>query len=503
MRTLSGLLVLFIQLKQGFGCDATNIYANISVPDNIGRIGTSLYAEVFLKSQVEGCEARATFVKVKQSTTSQYATPWSSFEEDGQLILNVFRLAPRVAYKIQVQVRSKGNSTSRAVILTEILDMPATLWPFLDSGNMATVEGDPTFELLAIDVQAFSQAPVFDGFVIIDRDGDVVWLWNITTTYDSPDEGEFTSHSIDQRPGDYNFVMQSMIAERPIGVVSPFGILIEKLEWDPSCLIITHEARFNSDYTAAYTVKEIWGEFEGLTNPQIGDVVVSYDVATNSISEVVNLWDHFDPVTERGYLSNNGTANPNLETCNGTTANAYDWSHLNSVAVSKYDQSLIVSIRHLSTVCSFEAPPKSGLRWCVSSELPGRSNFNWIDDDDKFYDQHGVGQLANGNLYLFDNGNARVEGGYNGGGENSRGMEYELDFDAWTIKKVWSVDTVYCSHEGNVSPHGDDGHFIIHVPNKGGDRRRMQDGGGGQTIPLERFCPMTLKWMVTASLLRL
>ena len=104
------------------------------------------------------------------------------------------------------------------------------------------------------------------------------------------------------------------------------------------------------------------------------------------------------------------------ESCNGTTTVANDWTHANSVSVSALDGSLIVSIRHLSTVCSFAPPPAlGGINWCVSSELPGRSNFSFADEADMFFNQHAALQLANGNLVLFDNGNARVEEGWGGG----------------------------------------------------------------------------------------
>ena len=73
--------------------------------------------------------------------------------------------------------------------------------------------------------------------------------------------------------------------------------------------------------------------------------------------------------------------------------------HANSASVSAFDGNLIVSIRHLSAVCSFALPPPppgsddatGGLRWCLSSELPGRSNFTFAGGDpDKFFNQHAV-----------------------------------------------------------------------------------------------------------------
>ena len=196
------------------------------------------------------------------------------------------------------------------------------------------------------------------------------------------------------------------------------------------------------------------------------------------------------------------------ESCNGTTTVANDWTHANSVSVSALDGSLIVSIRHLSTVCSFAPPPAlGGINWCVSSELPGRSNFSWVDDTDQFFDQHAAIQLESGNLLLFDNGNARVEQGWGGGGQFSRGIEYKLDAAAGTVTKVWELQTAYDSHQGSVYPLLESSsssssssssisggaRYIVHVPNMGGDRRRRRrrrleqsgSGSGGLSAAFE------------------
>ena len=67
-----------------------------------------------------------------------------------------------------------------------------------------------------------------------------------------------------------------------------------------------------------------------------------------------------------------------------------------------------------------------------------------------FFNQHAALQLANGNLVLFDNGNARVEEGWGGGGTFSRGVEYALSFGSegqGTASKVWELRVAYDSHQ--------------------------------------------------------
>jgi hypothetical protein len=252
------------------------------------------------------------------------------------------------------------------------------------------------------------------------------------------------------------------------------------LEYDPSCLIVTHEARLNPAQSGVYSVQESWRKFSELTIPQVGDKVVVWDLQTGELATLFDLFDFFDPVTERGYMSN-GTF---PASCNGQGEIANDWSHLNSVSTSAFDGSLIVSIRHLSAICSFQAyPAPAAINWCISSELENRSDYTFDEDASKFFNQHAVQQLPSGNLLLFDNGDARVEGGYAGGGTTSRGMELKLDPATKVASVAWEYSVVYNSHQGSVYPL-EGGHFLIHEPNNGGDAalRKITDKKGVQGI---------------------
>lgn len=261
------------------------------------------------------------------------------------------------------------------------------------------------------------------------------------------------------------------VAEEPLSRINPQGKLLNSLEYDPSCLIVTHEARLNSSQSGVYSVQETWGEYSELDLPQVGDNVVSWDFQSGELTVLIDLFDFFDPVTERGYLSNSTYR----ASCNSNESQwTNDWSHLNSVSVSAFDGSLIVSIRHLSTICSFQAPPLlAGIKWCISSELPHRSNYTFDEGATKFYDQHAVQQLPSGNLIMFDNGNARVKVGYGGGGTTSRGLELNLNQETMVASVAWEYPVTYDSHEGSVYPL-ENGHFLIHEPNNGGDAAMIQ-----------------------------
>ena len=80
---------------------------------------------------------------------------------------------------------------------------------------VVSLTGTPTWDLIALDVHSQGTAgspdtPYFSGFVMIDRDGDIVWLWNTTTLFTDPDLGEAPSRCIDQLD-DHTFVMQTMV----------------------------------------------------------------------------------------------------------------------------------------------------------------------------------------------------------------------------------------------------------------------------------------------------
>ena len=76
------------------------------------------------------------------------------------------------------------------------------------------------------------------------------------------------------------------------------------------------------------------------------------------------------------------------------------------------------SFRHADQVISL-SPDFKTIEWRLGG--PG-SSFSFPDPSDVFHGQHGVLELPNGHLTMFDNGNYRPEGEY------SRALELELDF---------------------------------------------------------------------------
>lgn len=89
----------------------------------------------------------------------------------------------------------------------------------------------------------------------------------------------------------------------------------------------------------------------------------------------------------------------------------------------------------------------------ISCEID--SEYTFPNVSDKFYNQHDVQQLPNGNIILIDNGADRPAAQ---GGEYSRTAEYVIDHDAKTVELVWEFvphfpdgANVVCFHGGSIT----------------------------------------------------
>jgi len=171
--------------------------------------------------------------------------------------------------------------------------------------------------------------------------------------------------------------------------------------------------------------------------------VISWDLTTNTVSSVINLGDYYEPSTHWGLLSEQT-----------------DWLHANAAGVGNANN-IVVGIRHLSAVVSFDRDTRE-IQWTLSSEI--ESDFAFLSEEDKFYNAHGVHQLENGNIMMYDNGNVRdypekvhmLTG-------HSRGLEYELDFQTMTVKVVFDFPTAYSAAKGKIY-RLDNGNTLVACP---------------------------------------
>jgi hypothetical protein len=166
---------------------------------------------------------------------------------------------------------------------------------------------------------------------------------------------------------------------------------------------------------------------------QMGTAIRRWDPAAGTDDLVWDPFNFLNPLTDRTDAAssdpgiNSNSRAPML--CAGASLPIEEWTHSNSLQVAPTGV-LLMSVRHLDTVIAI-SPQFDRIAWRI-----GRfgSDFSFPNPSDKFYHEHFVRMLENGNLLLFDNGNGRPVAE---GGSYSRAIELALDWESMTATKVW------------------------------------------------------------------
>jgi hypothetical protein len=168
---------------------------------------------------------------------------------------------------------------------------------------------------------------------------------------------------------------------------------------------------------------------------QAGSVVRRWNPAAGTDEIVWDPFNFLDPLTERtdaadsdpGPGANSDSISP--YPCAGASLQAEEWVHGNSLQIAPTGV-IVMSSRHLDTVIAI-SPELDRIAWRIGRF---KSDFTFPNPSDRFYHEHYVRMLDNGNLLLFDNGNGRptVEGG-----QYTRALELALDWSSMTATKVW------------------------------------------------------------------
>ena len=105
------------------------------------------------------------------------------------------------------------------------------------------------------------------------------------------------------------------------------------------------------------------------------------------------------------------------------------WTHINSLSIGPRGN-YIVNSRNRRQTFSL-SPDFQTIEW----QLGGPdSDYSFPNPGDRFYGQHSVAQLPNGNILVFDNGTQRPA---TEGGEYSRALELRLDNNNGSAVKAW------------------------------------------------------------------
>jgi hypothetical protein len=327
----------------------------------------------------------------------------------------VMRLTADTEYCYQVYARSRSDSGP----VSDSFPGEFATGPLpagLADSSFNKIIGTQTYDLTLLD---FADDD-FSGIVALDEDADVVWYY----------EHDSAVHAIAQKE-DLNLVFsqgnhQSLVEIKPDG--TEVSRITDVLDDGTPCMPDGrwhHESLVRPDGRILFLGSEIRDvNIDGDIRPQTGDIIMEWDQNLGTVTPLVRLFDLLDPVIDRTDAPN-GTF---WQGCDGE-ATTEDWTHSNAIWVTD-NGTHVMSVRHLNQILAI-SPDLQSVLWQLGG--PG-SDFSFPDPNDRFYHQHSVKLLPNGNVLLFDNGNVRPE---EEGGQYSRALELELDFDNLVARKVW------------------------------------------------------------------
>jgi hypothetical protein len=356
--------------------------------------------------------------------------------EGSRFTLELMRLRANTQYNFKVFL---AKSTNSPVLQYEGTFTTGPLPTGLQDAKFDSIQGKPTYGLVLLD---FNDTD-FNGIVIIDSDGKVVW-------YYQHDKQVFAIAQRDNHELVFNensrIIGYSMMDIAPDGrKILSVNDTLENGEisqphgrWHHELLLMPD----NKVWTLGCEIRSV--NINGNNTLQVGDTIEEWDTSTGKVTRLVSLFDLLDPVKDRTDDSNTTTGFIWQGSQNQFEGIVEDWTHANSISVLP-DGNILVSIRHLNQIIAIK-PDFSGIAWRLGGP---ESDFTFPNPSDQFYHQHYVQMLPNGHILLFDNGNFRPD---NEGGRYSRALELELNFNTMQASKVWeyrNIPDLYSSAVGS------------------------------------------------------
>lgn len=284
-----------------------------------------------------------------------------------------------------------------------------------------TTDGEQTTELVLMDLKEQFE-DVF--LVAFDEDEEIVWYHR--------NDGARPSSLVQTIDGNFAYIA----FKDGIYIINPTGEQLQFLESIEES-IIHHDIIQMDDGTFRYLTRESLPTDENARFGQAGRLIEgaginSWDPETGDVEVLWQWWDFMSPNDTNDLLF---------------ATNKKKDIHTNSLNLSP-DGNFIVSARHLNQV--FLVSSETGeVLWRLGGP---ESDFRFRDEADQFYHQHQAWQLPDGGVLLFDNGNTRPE---DEGGEYSRALRLELDFDRMIARKVWEFrmdPDIYSDAVSGVTP---------------------------------------------------
>ena len=140
-----------------------------------------------------------------------------------------------------------------------------------------------------------------------------------------------------------------------------------------------------------------------------------------------------------------------------------DWLHLNAIVYDERDDSIVATSRNQSCMLKFDKST-SKIHWIIAPKEGWNERLNpyvleAVDKGSLGWAPHTPVLGKEGTVLMFDNGNFRsydIDKALHAYENFSRGIEYSLDLETGTFKKVWSYgeergNSLYCPYLGSIS----------------------------------------------------
>ena len=320
--------------------------------------------------------------------------------------LPVLGLMPQTAYEMQVVATGPdGTAVSSDAISFQTAPLPSDIPSFvaLQSGD-----AQPGYTMLGL-VSGSERNPA----LIVDQMGRVVWYRENPRSISDFQKQPDGTYTVAVNNGDF-FLYSYFIAQ--YSQYDNLGNLLRTWSATGGWLTDNHELRLlpNGD-ALVLAFSERTMDLTSIGGRPNAIVVGNMLQRVKPTGAVQFQWDAFD------HLPVDGIASPiNVQ------GEYVDWTHMNAIDATS-DGNYLLSVRHLSQVVKIDSSTGAVL-W----KLGGMgSDFQFVGDSfNGFSMQHGVRELPNGNILMFDNGDEHVR-------PQSRAAEYQLDFTNRTATLVW------------------------------------------------------------------
>ena len=274
--------------------------------------------------------------------------------------------------------------------------------------------GESTAELVLLDLQDNPDS----FFLFLDRFGRIVWYHRNRPVVANPPT---PIRAVRQKPN-HNLVYweggpTGRFANCCLREMDPLGRVVTRLVNNDIDKWAHHDLLILPEQQVLYVAHEI------IT---IDDTEQGGEVETRVLVDSLRRWDQVTHTTEELWDARDHLSLVNRVRWSGDLKN---WLNVNSLALGVRGN-VILSLANRNQIISI-APDFRSIEWRLGG--PG-SSYEFADPTDRFYFQHTVSELANGNILLFDNGRDRPE---EEGGQYSRALELALNTYDLTAVKVW------------------------------------------------------------------